>query len=206
MIHQPNNQKGQTLLELLIALLILVSVITATTTLIVTSINAGWDSANRLIASSLAREAIEIVRNIRDSNWIDPHDPVPNWDDGLSSLTVAEATPLVSTPGTTSVLYFDLVPEAQVKLNNGAYTQGAIAPGTNTQFYRVLYLNPICHNANNDEIIVSPKDVTGQCGSGSYTLYPNKVGIRVIAEVHWPNLASSKKVLLEDRLYNWQIL
>lgn len=61
---------SQTLLEAVIAIgVILVSVI-GSSTLIVTTISAGQSSEDKIVASNLAREAIEVIRGIRDSNWM----------------------------------------------------------------------------------------------------------------------------------------
>jgi type II secretory pathway pseudopilin PulG len=219
MRHSSRNQQGQTLLELLIALFILVLVLTATIALIVNSINAGRESRNRLVAASLAREGVEIVRNIRDSNWIDPGDPTgipvvppPNWDEGL--VGNSPAIPFVNSVSATTPtqLYFDPASQNQtaVKLYSDAYVQGAVTPGSDTQFYRLIYLDPICQDdtsPNPNEAIVD-KGGNYDCGAASTNVagYNNKVGIRVIVEVHWPTEASSKKVVVEDRLYDWQVL
>ena len=196
------NQKGQSLLELLVALSILVVALTATIVLIVTSINAGREARNKLVATSLAREGIEIVRNIRDSNWIDTTDP--SWDDGLIGDNTA--TPVID--GTNPVtLNFSDNNFTVIKLDNNAYLQGSTAPDTDTQFYRLLYLNPICQDSSNSEVIVDQNDdfTCGQSGT-PVEFYPNKVGLRVISEVHWPAADSNKKVIIEDRLYDWQVL
>jgi type II secretory pathway pseudopilin PulG len=203
------NQNGQTLLELLIALLILVSVIAVTVTLIVTSINAGRESTNKLIATNLAREGVEIVRNIRDSNWIDPSvSPVPNWDDGLVGGTTATLYVSISQP---IRLYFD-ADQAQMYLYNDSYQQGSGVSGVVAQFFRTIKLNPICRynsgdtsdSSDGDEQIASTNTSDNDC-SGFGANY-SEVGLKVISEVSWPSASSNKKVMIEDRLYNWQVL
>lgn len=48
-------------------------------------ISATSISSSRLVASYLAQEGIEIVRNIRDSNWLEQRaDPIIAWDRNLS--------------------------------------------------------------------------------------------------------------------------
>jgi len=199
------NQKGQSLIEMLVALFILVTALTATIVLIVTSINAGRQSINKLIATSLAREGIEVVRNIRDSNWIDPGDP--DWDDGLVG---ANSTAIPVIDGSSSITLDFTVnaftdPNARLKMDNNQYLQDTTA-GTNTQFYRLLYINPICQNDDDPPIeeIVS-KESGDDCNAAFGGTY-SKVGIRVISEVRWPSSDSSRKVIIEDRLYNWQVL
>lgn len=81
-----NSQKGFTLVELVISIFVLVvGVIGVYNALSVAIIYTG-DISSRLTAAYLAQEGIEIIRNIRDNNWlkIDAGEPI-NWDDGLSN-------------------------------------------------------------------------------------------------------------------------
>jgi type II secretory pathway pseudopilin PulG len=198
-----SNQKGQSLLELLVSMLILVLVLTATITLIVTSINAGRESRNKLIAASLAREGIETVRNIRDSNWVDPTSPA--WTSGLVGNNPVIPFVDLSTP---TVLYYSTDPQYQTRLflYNDVYLQGSGVPGLGTEFYRLMYFNDICLNDTTGDEQIVDKDSTDDCTSlGSGTDY-EKVGLRVVSEVHWPSETSNKKVIIEDRLYDWQVL
>lgn len=65
------QQPGQSLLEAIIAIgVILVSVV-ASTTLIVSTTRVGRVSQDRVEAANLAREGIEIIRSIRDTNWLE---------------------------------------------------------------------------------------------------------------------------------------
>jgi prepilin-type N-terminal cleavage/methylation domain-containing protein len=82
--------KGFTIIELVISILIMaiaiVGIFNAFTALtIMTS-----DTANRLTATYLAQEGMEVIRNIRDINWIERYnDPAagPDWIYGLDSCS-----------------------------------------------------------------------------------------------------------------------
>jgi len=64
------TRSAQSLLEAIIAIgVILVATISATT-LIVTTIAAGRASTDKIEAVNFAREGVEVVRQIRDSNWM----------------------------------------------------------------------------------------------------------------------------------------
>ena len=63
------RQSGFTLVSVLIAVLILVLGVVTITQLSLASIRANEQSANRLQAVLLAKEGLEAVRNIRDTNW-----------------------------------------------------------------------------------------------------------------------------------------
>jgi len=64
------RRSGQTLLELILAIGVITTATLATTTLIVSTIYNGRVSALRIAAVNFAREGVEVVRGIRDSNWL----------------------------------------------------------------------------------------------------------------------------------------
>ena len=68
--------KGFTLLELLISIFVIVVAVVAAISLIQQTISFMSLSSSKLIASYLAQEGIEVVRNIRDGNWLQGQ----NWD------------------------------------------------------------------------------------------------------------------------------
>jgi hypothetical protein len=64
------NIKGETLTETIIAMTIFAVGITLSSTLVASSLRNINTSKNRVIAVNLAREGIEAVRNMRDTNWL----------------------------------------------------------------------------------------------------------------------------------------
>jgi len=64
------NTKGETIAETLIALSVVALGFTLAMTLMSNSLSNVNSSKNRVIAVNLAREGIEAVRNIRDTNWL----------------------------------------------------------------------------------------------------------------------------------------
>jgi len=75
------SSKGFTLLEIIIAIAILVIGIVGISTVFsrISILTSGI--SNRLVAAYLAQEGIEIVRNIRDTNWVEE---AGNWKEGLT--------------------------------------------------------------------------------------------------------------------------
>lgn len=71
--------KGFTLLEVLVAVAILAIGIGALVALVAASLASIPISKQKFIATYLAQEGIEVVRNIRDSNWVNGYP----WDAGL---------------------------------------------------------------------------------------------------------------------------
>ncbi len=79
-----NNKRGFTLLEILFSLVIISAVIVGVFSLMSRTTAFLPTAANRLIAGYLSQEGIEIVRNLRDSNKLDP---AKQWNYGLTDCT-----------------------------------------------------------------------------------------------------------------------
>lgn len=80
-IINKNNKKGFTLLEVIIAIFIITIGITGAVNLINYSISNTIVSRSQVVAVNLAQEGLEVVRAIRDTNWLE--DAV--WNDGLDA-------------------------------------------------------------------------------------------------------------------------
>jgi prepilin-type N-terminal cleavage/methylation domain-containing protein len=110
------KSRGFTLIEIVIAIFIMsiavVGVFSAYSMMVILT----SDSADRLTASYLAQEGIEVIRNIRDKNWLnmfcctnggagcpaDSCDPAPAWLDGLMSDSVSTKNCIVDYKTTAS--------------------------------------------------------------------------------------------------------
>jgi len=76
--------KGFTFLEIIIAIFVMTIGIVGALLAVQYAISATTQSYSRLTAAYLAQEGIEIVRNIRDTNWLEQRTtPTTPWDDGL---------------------------------------------------------------------------------------------------------------------------
>lgn len=64
------TQAGQTLIETVVAIFILVMGVTAAVGLAIYVLNASTNVTKQIIATGLAREGIEAVKNMRDTNWL----------------------------------------------------------------------------------------------------------------------------------------
>lgn len=78
-ISQLKFSKGSTLLELIAVIFIITVGIVGVSSLITQTISLAASSSQKLTAIYLAQEGIEIVRNIRDTNWVAGGD----WNNGL---------------------------------------------------------------------------------------------------------------------------
>lgn len=99
-----SNKRGFSLIEVVVSATIFIVAMFGVTALISLNIANAALLRNRLIAANLAQEGIEIVRNIRDNNFLAPDDPPVLWDQNLDegdwrvdyasqNLTVLETNP-----------------------------------------------------------------------------------------------------------------
>ena len=138
MFHVPCSMKkgGFTIIELIISIFILsvalVGIFNAFS--IITILTS--DSVNRLTATYLAQEGMEIVRNIRDINWLNMDSGVPvgaTWVDGLNTTTCATTG---CQAGYASTSLSPYTAGSYLYLNaNGFYGYGS---GTKTKFERKI--------------------------------------------------------------------
>ncbi len=86
-ITRDKRKRGFTILELIVAIFIVITGLVAAASLMTYSISAVIIGKSQIIATSLAQEGLEVVRNIRDNNWHCIADPdctdSTNWNDGL---------------------------------------------------------------------------------------------------------------------------
>jgi len=73
MLKKNKNIRGESLLELIIALVIFSMSITIAGTILGSALRNMQNAKNRIVAVNIAREGVEAVRNIRDTNWLKFH-------------------------------------------------------------------------------------------------------------------------------------
>lgn len=90
MNFRANKQRGETILEIVISMSVLTIGITLASTVMGSALRNMNASKNRVIAVNVAREGLEAMRNIRDTNWLKysskkrecwNHEPRPEPDD-----------------------------------------------------------------------------------------------------------------------------
>lgn len=129
-----NNKKGFSLLEVIVAIFIITIGIAGTLNLMSFSISSVAVAKSQVVAASLAQEGLEVVRAIRDNNWLQDM----AWNSGLDTCSSGcrvqyNSSGLIS-PGTNPVLKID---------SNGVYQYGS---GTDTIFRRKITITNIDSN------------------------------------------------------------
>lgn len=124
--------EGFTLIEGIIAVGIIGSALIVGLTLAHSNLQAAQSNADRVLASHLAREGIEVIRNMRDSNWIRRDKNIDkqaggsidfyDWNDLFDAWpTMASATCLTDNTVCYDT-YFDIILNTAFPTNANAYT------------------------------------------------------------------------------------
>ena len=128
------NNKGFTLLEVIAAIFLMTIGVIGIFSLVSQTIVSSQIASSRLVASYLAQEGIEIVKNIRDTNFLKIRKEIEgiNWDTGLTGCaTGCEAdyddSELVSA-------------DRFLKIDGGYYKYSGF--GTETPFKRKITITP----------------------------------------------------------------
>lgn len=133
------NNSGISIVEVIVAILIITMGMVGVLSLVIQNIQAQYINKNILIASGLAQEGLELVRNVRDLNWLTPGN---DWNKYIASGVVnATITYTIDYSGSINPLVGSLD-------DNGArlYTNGVSGNGfythtetvTPTNFYRLM--------------------------------------------------------------------
>lgn len=137
-LNRFKETKAFTLVEGLIAVFILIVGAGAAFFLITQTLSTASLIRDRFIAAYLAQEGIEIVKNIRDSNWL----AYQNWNSGLSPANwQADYNDLNLSPFSGTPLNIE---------NSGFYGYGG---GSSTKFIRQI--NITSAGANRIKVIVT---------------------------------------------------
>ncbi len=197
--------QGSGLLEVVVAMAIIIVVLIGI--LSRTSMLASWqkDSFDRTKAVFLAREALEVVRNIRDTNWLrgcssfDDPEKCFYWDSGLLAQTatyywqeekemfslqpLAENFEQCRSSGSCR-LFFSSSGEL-------SYEQTALP----SNFYRVVKVSKICQEQADCQ--------DGICEQGE-SCFSEEIGIEVSSLVSWKDGENWKNLELKQQFFNWR--
>ena len=169
------EQRGQILLETIAALGILIMGVFAVVGMSLTTARSANVSSNRIVAVNLAREGLELVRLVRDTNWLDPNAVWPygllngsytiDSESGDALVAVVGSPASVQECGSACALYLDA---------QGRYTHTPTSQSTS--FSRLVII---------------------QDAGGLETK-------RVLSEVYWSENGRSQRYIVETHLSNWR--
>lgn len=190
-------------MEMIVVIGILVMGIVAILVLTSYNLTAADYGEKRLIAANLAREALEVVRQQRDSSWLAGDD----WDNGFPKTANDNYYARVNFDPDTGDYAIEYSGDNNIVdlgtcgddclLYVTASTFNHDNSGEASGFSRNIKFANICSGHLNDPI--SP-DTCAETYSGS-----TRVGISVQANVRWrAGSGLWKQVVVEDRLFNWR--
>lgn len=192
---------GLSLLETTIAIAVIITGLFAAFTLVFAYRRASEEMALRFGATQAAREGVEAIRAIRDSNWLAER----AWDAGIAGAgTDYTGVPVLGhATGAWSVAYQpnDLTsPLTRIVRRRDVRfaTQGVVGDDdiVVTPYRRMVTLTPICADGS-----IVPAGLT--CTPDASPPAP-KVGIRVRATVQWQGRSMAHDITMEERLYDWR--
>jgi len=129
-IQNPN--KGFSLIEVLISLTVIVTALVGVISLATASISSIRINKSKIIAANLAEEGLELIKNIRDNNWLNYKRQAGTWLDGLASDDYRVQY------DKENLLVFDNAP---LKIDNNGFYQ--YDTGIDTRFYRKVIIQKI---------------------------------------------------------------
>lgn len=197
------SQDGLTFIEVIVALGVLLTGIISGLTLTSFNLNASAAAENRLRAANFAREALEAIRQKRDSNWLAGN----AWNNGILQnpaqryrltvnfnpvantwSTLDQTNPIISCSACT--LYYNP--------DNGVFSHISSFPNQPSIFKRLVTLQEICWQP-----AVSAESILANglhCSDSGLEL----IGWQLTSEVTWRDFNIDHLLQVVDRLYDWR--
>ena len=173
--------------------------VTAGLTLTSYNLTSAVASEGRLVAVNLAREGIEVIRNLRDTNWLAGNP----WDNGITvpgfyRLTVNFDESANQWTAQTQAAGIDSCAACQIYFDAaaGIYSHN-LAPEV-TPYKRLITLREICWQ----EVLGEPAVLAA--GQNCSDFGQELVGWEVISEVTWHEASRPHNLKVIDRLYDWR--
>ena len=168
--------QGFTLVEAIVAMGVIAVGFTGSLVLLSKSTSQANSLKDRVIAAHLAEEGIELIRNIRDTNWLNPGNP--GWRSGLNDTNNG----LVNYDESFMTNNSD---QNSWCLNwNGTHYKHAAAPNyiCNTSFKRHM------------ELATKSETISGQ----------NVDYLEIKSVVEWREKSFNRNITVVDHLYDWK--
>ncbi|MEK9182535.1 MAG: prepilin-type N-terminal cleavage/methylation domain-containing protein [Patescibacteria group bacterium] len=196
-LKKVNSQnRGFTLLETLVAISIFVASVLALLSILSQGISGASYAKRKMIASYLAEEGVEYIKNLRDTYVLYSASGPVGWN--TFNTKVAGGTfPSSSICATANGCYFD---ESNVSFSDSSM------PMTDL-------LLPSCTSATCSNAPLLYDSTTGKYGynGGVYSGYSRKINIvqisvnetKVFSTVYWNQGSGTYSIVFSDNLFNW---
>ncbi|MBI2984294.1 MAG: hypothetical protein HYY50_01585 [Candidatus Kerfeldbacteria bacterium] len=211
------KRRAQTLLETVIAAGVIVVSVIGSTTLIISTMTVGRLSQSRVEAGNFAREGLEIIRGIRDSNWLQREQNIADgasgtvqWDDSGQSTGYVS----LGGSGTPKCWRPDFDPTVGWSIVTVACPAGGMIPtdclADAPRVYRYDDGSGNRHYTDTDcgadcAPTIFRRNVAVALQTEAVTGIPNPVPyLQVVSTICWDDRVSHKPVIVEERLYDWR--
>ncbi|MGC9049135.1 MAG: type IV pilus modification PilV family protein [Patescibacteria group bacterium] len=174
---EPNS--GQTLVEVLVAIGLTTLALVAILSIALSNLSMGGQSTERTIAVFLVREGLELTKNVRDSQWLNPNKV---WPYGLEegNWIIDASTYSLSSADNSDIVQCD---NCQLYL-------------TSNNFY--------VHSPAGNSPTIFKRMVTISAGDNLGDVCDNNCEKKIRSEVYWIEHNRPHQIILEVRLTNWQ--
>lgn len=180
-------------METIVALGVIMTGLVSVISLTISNLNAERDAATRYQAINFAREGIELVRTMRDSNWISGSDAwkgIPRGGNIILQFNPADGSAIAEKKSEWK--------EATriMQCSSGQFAQNIQSCATATIFSRVLNI-AVLDCGNSILNFTSP-----QCLEMKKT---DDIALRVVVTVDWQTSGGGQReITLEEILYDWR--
>lgn len=216
--------RGQSMLELIVAIGIIVSSVVATIGLVIATTTTSAASKAQILAANLAREGVEVVRSLRDTNWLVADSGFSNvpWNAELVDGTPGnyDYTAIASfqpSLGIWALLFGeddinDVRAGMYLNPTNGIYAQfenpPLSCPGDEycnfqpIQYWRLITMLPVCwlNDDPTSEEVVSVSSTNDCTQFAGHT----QVGVEVRSRVRWLEHGRPHTTEIIEKLFDWK--
>lgn len=202
-----NKNSGQSLVELIVAITVIEIGLFSVWSMFLVNFNAEREAQMRVLGANLAREGVELVKNVRDSNWLKVNANVPkgeetselwSWDQNLEpgsynldATNIIDGWQSVGSENRFQRLYLN---------SDGFYS---VSGASSTPYERAITLKDICCDSS-DSVTCSDTDYSVAEDEPNCTSEQLKIGVKVVSEVRWIISGNQRNFKVELNLYNWQ--
>jgi type II secretory pathway pseudopilin PulG len=196
-------RRGSTLIEVLAALGVISVGLFASANLVLSNLALVDRDLDEVVAVNLAREALEVGKQVRDSNWLAGR----AFDTGIVASGDGTLVPEWRGDALQAAPAFDAVPNAisdsggqVVRLGSGMFANRtasvpAASVSSTTAFRRLVTAQYLCMDAAGT---VDVRAASAGCGSDDVA------GLRLRADIQWTRSGSVRKTSVYADLYDWK--
>jgi len=211
------NQSGQSLLELVVAIAVITVGLFSVWNLFISNFNGEQEAGARILAVNLAREGIEIVKNIRDSNWlaIENNDPCSyngvladpcRWDSGLDGDGTAIIANIFSEnvylDYSAAATITDEATKLYIDAATGLYSHNI--SDQPTRYRRLIALKNLCCADTDGNLRCDDVSVDFIIKDTACLASELKVGLEIRSTVHWQIKGQERELAVDNKIYNWK--